>query len=263
MTDEPAPPVPTAVVRITNGQPLTLAWANEVGGLTYAFDGPTGDARFVKWNPVGNSIDLADEIARLRWVGRYTTVPRVLDRGTDDDGGWFVTRAIAGTNAVSERWKQVPDVAVRALGRGLREMHDALPAEECPFSWSAADRLADILDRANIAEIDPLSWSDEHRHLSIGAALAILADPPPTDRLLVCHGDPCSPNTVLADDGSVAGHVDLGSLGLADRWADLAVATWSTIWNYGPGWEGALLDAYGIEPDEERTRYYRLLWDLG
>jgi kanamycin kinase len=24
-----------------------------------------------------------------------------------------------------------------------------------------------------------------------------------------------------------------------------------------------LLDAYGIEPDAERTRYYRLLWELG
>jgi aminoglycoside phosphotransferase len=33
-------------------------------------------------------------------------------------------------------------------------------------------------------------------------------------------------------------------------------------WNYGPGWERLLLDAYGTRPDPERTRYYRLLWDL-
>ena len=56
---------------------------------------------------------------------------------------------------------------------------------------------------------------------------------------------------------------DLGSLGVGDRWADLAVATWSTIWNYGPGWERPLLDACGVPPDDERIRYYRLLWDLG
>jgi kanamycin kinase len=53
--------------------------------------------------------------------------------------------------------------------------------------------------------------------------------------------------------------VDLGELGIADRWADLAIATWSTEWNYGPGWDGLLLDAYGAPPDTERTRYYRLL----
>jgi kanamycin kinase len=66
----------------------------------------------------------------------------------------------------------------------------------------------------------------------------------------------------LTADGEVAGHVDFGSLGVADRWADLAVATWSTEWNYGPGWEEHLLDAYGIEADPERTAYYRLLWDV-
>jgi kanamycin kinase len=41
------------------------------------------------------------------------------------------------------------------------------------------------------------------------------------------------------------------------------VATWSTQWNYGPGWEDTLLAAYGVEADPGRTRYYRLLWDLG
>ena len=41
----------------------------------------------------------------------------------------------------------------------------------------------------------------------------------------------------LAADGRCSGQVDLGELGVADRWADLAVATWSTTWNYGPGWE--------------------------
>jgi hypothetical protein len=45
--------------------------------------------------------------------------------------------------------------------------------------------------------------------------------------------------------------------------ADLAVATWSTTWNYGPGWEIPLLDAYGVDPDPDRTRYYRLLWEVG
>lgn len=31
---------------------------------------------------------------------------------------------------------------------------------------------------------------------------------------------------------------------------------------YGPGWEDALLSAYGIEEDRERITYYRLLWNL-
>ena len=127
----------------------------------------------------------------------------------------------------------------------------------------AEDRLADARRRAALGHLDPPSWQPEDRSLSIEQALDWLADIPPVDRLVVCHGDPRSPNTLIAEDGRCSGHVDLGELGVADRWADLAVATWSTEWNYGPGWEPLLLSAYGVRPDPDRTRYYRLLWDLG
>ena len=49
--------------------------------------------------------------------------------------------------------------------------------------------------------------------------------------------------------------------GSADRWADIAVAAMSTEWNYGPGWEDTLIEAYGVAPDRERLAYYRELWD--
>jgi kanamycin kinase len=101
-----------------------------------------------------------------------------------------------------------------------------------------------------------------HQDLSTAEALRLAADIPPIDRLVVCHADACAPNTLITPDGHWSGHVDLGLLGAADRWADIAVATWSAEWNYGPGWEPAMLGAYGIEPDPGRTRYYRLLFDL-
>ncbi len=58
------------------------------------------------------------------------------------------------------------------------------------------------------------------------------------------------------------GNVDFGDLAVGDRWADLAIASLSLDWNFGEGHQAALFDAYGIDPDEERIRYYRALWDL-
>jgi kanamycin kinase len=55
----------------------------------------------------------------------------------------------------------------------------------------------------------------------------------------------------------------MAALGVADRWADLAVASWSLSWNYGDGWDERFFAAYGTDPDPERIAYYRLLWDLG
>ena len=142
-------------------------------------------------------------------------------------------------------------------------MHDALPVDSCPFDWSAEYRVADATRRARAGQLRPAQWHLEHAALTVEQALVRLNSPPPVARLVVCHGDACAPNTLLDDDGQPSGHVDLGSLGLADQWADLAVATRSTEWNYGPRWTDILLDAYGVGRDDHRINYYRLLWDLG
>ena len=251
---------PAAVVALAGGVPLRPVWRNELGGLTWQLgEGP--DRRFVKWAPAGSGLPLAREAERLRWAARWSTVPVVLDAGADGEGGWLLTAGLPGRSAVDARWRADPGTAVRAVGAGLRALHDALPVPGCPFDWSAPTRLADVRRRA--AELRPASWHPDHAGLEVPEVLARLADAPDVDRLVVCHGDACAPNTLLTDDGAWSGHVDLGSLGVADRWADLAVATWSTVWNFGPGWERPLLDAYGVAPDPERTAYHRLLWDAG
>lgn len=267
MTSSPLAGVPTAPVRVpaivaelARGGLIVPVWENQLGGVTFRVDAAPGagagrsaaagrepersaenpERVFVKWAPSGAGWDPAPEADRLAWAERFTPVPRVVAFGADDEDAWLVTAAVPGENAVRARWIADPPTAVRALGAGLRALHDALPVEGCPFSWSVEDRLRS-------------STSPQ----AAGFDLPV----PPADRLVVCHGDACPPNTLVGSDGMWSAHVDLGSLGVADRWADLAVATWSTEWNYGPGFEPVLLEAYGVEPDPARTEFYRALWD--
>ncbi len=212
-----------ALVRAFAERVDDVVWQNELGGLTFV----AGD-RYLKWNPLSSGIDLEAERARLVWaraVGH--PVPVVLDLGRDDAGQVLVTRALAGTGAVSGEWLERPEVAVRAIAAGLRALHDKVPSAACPFrtSWIPADA------------------------------------PPPADGAVVLHGDACAPNTVVAPDGRFAGHVDLGDIGVGDRWADLAVASMSLAWNFGEGWEPTFFDAYGIERDEERIALYRAAFE--
>lgn len=218
-------------------------WANEVGGTTFAIGKPPD--LYVKWmDPVhpDPAADLRAEAVRMAWARRHVAVPEVVGVGAAGTTSWLVTRALPGGSAVADRWKADPEPAVVAIGRGLRTMHDALPVEDCPWDWSVPTRLAHLQPR----------HADRRSRLDTS---------PDSDRLVVCHGDPCAPNTLVADDGSVVGHVDLANLGVADRWADLAVASWSLEWNFGLGWDDCFLDAYGIGADPERITYYRLLWD--
>ncbi|MGH3249960.1 MAG: aminoglycoside 3'-phosphotransferase [Trebonia sp.] len=253
--------VPAPVVAAADGREVSLVWVNDAGGLTFAAGEGAGRC-FIKWAPVGSGLDLSGEASRLSWARQYHSVPQPLGHGHDGTGSWLVTAALPGDNAVSGRWKSEPATAVVAIGEGLRALHEALPAAGCPFSWSAGRRLDDARRQAAASRLDPATWHPCHQALTVAAALRHAAEVPPPDKLVVCHGDACAPNTLLGEDGRWGGHVDLGLLGIADRWADLAVATWSAEWNYGPGWDELLLDAYGIRPDPERTRYYRLLYDL-
>ncbi|VEG38077.1 aminoglycoside phosphotransferase [Mycolicibacterium flavescens] len=221
----PTEPVPTpgVVTRIAAGRPVRAVWRNELGGVTFEVTG----GEFVKVYPPGAAHLLAAEVPRLRWARRYTPVPEVLAAGP----GWLHTARLPGYSAVDPRWADRPDIAARAIGTGLRRLHDALPVADCPFARP--------------------SW--------------VPAGAPPADRLVVCHGDACSPNTLLDDEGAFSGHVDLGDLGVADRWADLGIATMSLDWNFpteGPGgFQELLLDAYGVAADVDRVAYYRRAWD--
>lgn len=229
--------VPGVVDGLAGGERIEPVWVNELGGVTFRL----GTDRYVKWIAAGTAeIDFAAEAERLRWAGQFTPVPRVLDRGSDGDGEWLLLAALPGRSAVHPRWLVEPETASRAIGAALRAMHEALPVDGCPFSWSVEERIAD-LDSARRSQLAPV---------------------PGVDRLVVCHGDPCAPNTILDDSGRWVGHVDLGRLGAADRWADLAVGSWSLEWNYGDGFEGSFFGAYGIAPDPERIAFYRALWDL-
>jgi kanamycin kinase len=230
--------VPARVRELARGAALSPVWRNEYGGLTFRTD----DERYIKHGPRNAESSLAGEAERLTWAGAFTRVPHVLEEGSDATHEWLVTRALPGRSAVAPRWIAEPAAAVRAVGEGLRALHEALPVEHCPFDWSVPARIANA----------------EARGIRVPDALR---DAPPIDRLVVCHADACCPNTLIGEDGRWLAHVDLGQLGAGDRWADIAVASMSTEWNYGPGWDDALIEAYGVDPDRPRLSYYRELWN--
>lgn len=236
----PAPDiaVPDRVRELAAGANVEPVWQNNIGGLTFRTD----DARYIKWGPHDIEANMRDEAERMQWVSRWITVPEVLEQGQDSEQEWLITSALDGRSAADRYWTGDPQRAVRAVGEALRMLHDSVPVDECPWDWGVESRIARAAERGITVPADLLT-------------------PPPIDRLVVCHGDACMPNTLVDDAGRPIALVDLAVLGTADRWADIAVASMSTIWNFGDGWEDALIEAYGIEPDRVRLDYYRRLWN--
>jgi kanamycin kinase len=182
-------------------------------------------AVFAKWNPVGGVESLAAEAERMRWLERVGSVPvpRVLAEHRDAAGELLVTAAIPAVSIASPAGRRAPEAAAAALGTGLRLLHAIDPAS-CPFpapDWAALESV---------------------------------------DEPVVGHGDPCAPNTLIAR-GAFAGLVDLGRVGVTDRWADLAIASWSLEWNGLEAAEPSFWRAYGVERDAARMARWRALWE--
>lgn len=222
-------PVPAAVRAAAQSSAPELVWRNELGGLTFCI----GD-RFIKWNPRSTSIDLTLERDRLAWISQRHPAPKPIDWGEDDAAQWMVTAGLPGDCAVGDTWRARRSEAIRAIATGLQRIH-AISIDEFPDHWTAQ------------------VWVGRRPHQ--------LGPPPVVEQPVLVHGDACAPNTLINDAGEWVGNVDFGDLAVGDRWADLAIASLSLDWNFGEGHQGELYDAYGIEPDVERIRYYRALWD--
>jgi kanamycin kinase len=220
------------------------------------------ESRFLKvvrksWFPSAEG-----EAERTIWARAHIPVPEILQFGVTADTTWFLSRAIPAEDATHERFRSDVPGLVRRLAAALRRVH-SIPVDGCPFSFRLDAALQHAEQRLRDGEIDPArDFHVEHASLSADAAVRkLIATRPATEDLVVCHGDYCVPNILFHND-TLAGIVDLGELGTADRWWDIAVATWSLTWNFGAGYETIFLDSYGADLDEARCRYYRLLYDV-
>lgn len=238
-----------------------LVYRNDVGTLTYRLD-DAEQPRFLKLARAGGYPTLASECERLRWAADFLPVPAVVEEGAATDVEWLVTEALPGEDATHSTWLSRPHMLTRLLAQGLRQFHSA-PVEHCPFDSRLESALGHARQRLTGGLIDPArDFHPEHQHLNAAEAVNRLERTRPDEEdLVVCHGDYCVPNIILHSD-DVSGFVDVGELGVADRWWDLAVATWSLTWNLGAGYESEFLEAYGVEEDPERMAYYRLLYDV-
>jgi kanamycin kinase len=241
----------------------SVAWNWPGGATTWRLERADGEVHFAKVAPRGRQPGAQDEADRLRWAIPHLAVPRVVHVGSDETVEWLVTRAINGVDATVHHLFDKPDELVPILATALANFHRSLPVSTCPFDFSAPSALAHVRQRVEAGLVKHEDFHGEHAHLSPESAVDKLESiAPTTEDLVVCHGDYCLPNVLLDATGAVTGFVDLGALGVADRWWDLAVGSWSVTWNLGDDWEDLFLAAYGVERDDERIAFYRLLYDL-
>lgn len=205
--------------------------------------------------------ELEAERDRIAWLaGTGMPSATVVDWLVSEDGACLLTSAVPGVAGIDlPSWGWLG--AMETLGRTLRELH-ALP--DCPFERPLASVVASAQDVVRRGAVNADFLTDEWRAVAPESLLAqVVAESTYVEsvtELAVCHGDACLPN-VFFDPLTlrVTGFIDVGRLGIADRYADLALTTIQLydVWSVDPT---PFLTSYGLtEPDRRRLDFYRLL----
>lgn len=223
--------------------------------------------RYAKCVPAAETAVLTAEHDRVAWLAEQGVPgPRVLDRHSGEAGALLVTSAVPGVSAdrlsavdLSAAWGYIAD-AVRGL--------HGLPAPRCPFDRGLDMMVALARDVVGRNAVNPEFLPVEQQHTPPEELLARLEPEVARRRAqeasdtVVCHGDLCLPNIVVDPETlRVSGFIDLGRLGSADRYADLALL----LANARETWEDeeqalaadTLFAArYGLVPDRDRLDFY-------
>jgi aminoglycoside 3'-phosphotransferase-2 len=216
---------------------------------------------YLKVSEIGAYSGVEDERQRLVWAAAKLPVASVIDAGQDNGLDWMLLAPLPGADGTSALLLREPWRLVRMLAMALRQLHDA-PIAKCPFDFTLPAAMEHVESRLASGQINPSDFRPQFRGFSAAAAMAELRSLlPATEDPVITHGDYCAPNIVV-DADRLSGFVDIGALGVADRWRDLAVALWTLERNIGPGWDDLFLRTYGAEPDPSRQAFYLLLYEL-
>ncbi|MBC6464762.1 APH(3') family aminoglycoside O-phosphotransferase [Actinomadura alba] len=226
-------------------------WSDKHGGMSGHVLRVTSASGvfYVKQGPIAVA-----EHERLRWLKRWASVPDIV--AFDDD-----TLVLADVAAPSLASAAPPRIGT-LMGQVLRDVH-AIAISECPFNERLDVRLTRAAERVRTGLVDPDDFDDDHLGLSpLQVYDRLIAERPTAEDFVVAHGDYAPSNVLLPQVGNPV-LIDVGGLGVADRYLDLAIAVRDLHDDFGPPAVDDFLAAYGLDTlDEQRLHYFRLLDEM-
>lgn len=259
-----APPLPPALSTALADYRWARDLVGESGAEVYALRKTDAAPDLYLKHATGSIADaVTAEMERLQWLAAYLPVPQIVDFARTPDHAWLLTTALPGRTAFQclDSHDGSADRIVDALATFLRRLH-AIPVVHCPFDSDPVTRLVEARARIDAGLVDEddfddvrSGWSAEHVWTAMQQYLPFTVDP------VVTHGDFSLDNLMMNQD-EVVGCLDVGRLGIADRYQDLAIL-WNGLAPFGAALQDRFLRHYGVaEPDHSKIAFHLLLDEL-
>ncbi len=263
--------LPSSIQKLIFSKSYTVDSFGKSGSGVYVFDDcvlkivDAHDKQFREHNDVSVQV--------MRWLEGKLPIPKVLCYEADDDFQYLLMSRISGKMSCDESYLENPRELCRLLAQAFKMLW-SVDLTGCPRERTIENELEDAKYRVennlvNLDDAEPDTFG-ENGFENPEALLVWLQTHKPQYEPVLSHGDFCLPNIFLKDD-QVSGFIDLGAAGIGDKWRDIALCHRSLRHNCDGTFGGKiypdvnpdlLLEELGIEPNDEKIRYYILLDEL-
>lgn len=217
--------------------------------------------------------EVSGEYLMMKWLSNKIPVPKCIFHLTENGVDYLLMTRLFGKMSCDDSVMCDPKRLVKILAEGLKQMWQ-VDIKDCPIDQGVSKMLNDARIRLDSKLINTEDWSPiafgECAFETPEQVYDWLVANKPLEELVLSHGDYCLPN-VMIDENGVAGFIDLGHSGVADKWKDIALCYRSLKSNYCGRFAkkvckdfdaSIFFEALGIEPNWEKINYYILLDEL-
>lgn len=210
-----------------------------------------------------------------KWLNTNFPIPEIIEYVEENNMVYTLMTKIKGNMLCDEKYMNNPDLLLEIISESI-QMLWKVDIHNCPISASLLEnRLKQARynvehNLVNINDVEPDTFGP-NAFKDPFELLSWLENNKPQQDIVLTHGDFCLPN-VFAMENHFSGFIDIGKMGPADRWQDIAIVLRSLKHNaegyftdgkpYFTFSPPMLLQKLGIPFDEEKNRYYKLLDEL-
>ena len=209
----------------------------------------------------------------MKWLCGKVPVPEILCDVQQDGKSYLLMSRISGVMSCTEEYMENPKLLVSVLANAMKLLW-TVDITDCPAVWNLDEKLKAARynvehDLVDVEDVEPETFGEDGFR-DLEDLLNYLEKNRPQEELVLSHGDFCLPNIFIKDD-VLSGFIDLGQMGIADKWQDIALCYRSLKHNFAGVYGGKvyedfdpeiLFEELGIEPDWEKLRYYILMDEL-
>jgi len=214
-----------------------------------------------------------NEVCAMQWLDGKLPVPKVIYHAEEGGKGYLLMSKVSGLMGCDRYYLERPDELKNLLADTLKSLW-SIDISGCPTHQSLDDDLRRAKDNVLRGMVD---FEDVDKWLladggftSFESLLNWLNKTKPEIDPVLSHGDLSLPN-VFFSEGRLSGIIDLGDMGIGDRWRDIAICLRSFKHNL-EGRHGiktfpdydvcAMFDELGIAPCADKIKYWLLLDEL-